>query len=86
MSDSDIPTKEIGEMLDTVTEKLPKLFKVLRESIFSAQVGSEIGVAVGNFYQALVEKGVPEDRAADLTTDYLRTLTNIGKTMKWKND
>lgn len=93
----DIPTEVIANLLDTlserlpnlidtISEKLPKLISGIRDTIFSPDAGRDIGNAVANFYHALIEKGIPGDTAASLTSDYLHTLTNIGKNLKLRHD
>ena len=86
MQKNEIPVKDINDLLDVIYEKLPKVFKAIRESIFSAQAGTDIGTAIGNFYKALLEKGVPEDKAMELTSEYLRTLTNLSENIKYKKE
>ena len=75
--DSNIPVQQIGELLDMVAEKLPRIIVPLKDTLFSAAAGREMGEAVGNFYQMLVEKGIPEEKAMELAEDYLKTLTGI---------
>jgi hypothetical protein len=77
MSNKDIPVQEIGELFDTIIEKLPRVFNALRESIYSAEAGKDMGDAVGSFYKGLVDKGVPENKAMELTMEYLETLKSI---------
>lgn len=81
MSNHDIPVEEIGQLLDTIATRLPKVFQAIRDSVFSPEAGTEIGTSVGNFYKALVDKGIPEEKALELTTEYLNTMKAIGRQM-----
>lgn len=45
---SDIPVKEIGELLDEVSGKIPKLLTGVMDSLYSAEAGKKIGQASGD--------------------------------------
>ena len=76
-----LPVEQIGQLLDMVAEKLPRIIVPLKDTLFSATAGREMGEAVGNFYQQLVEKGIPAEKALELAEDYLKTLTSITNMM-----
>lgn len=78
--------EELNAVLTTVTEKVPELIRALRASFFSAEAGTDFGEAIGNFYKSLVEKGIPEEKALELTSNYLDTFRNIGKMINLGND
>ena len=44
---SNIPVKEIGEMFDEISEKLPKLIKSLVDTLYSDRVGPKNGAGCG---------------------------------------
>lgn len=75
--DSDIPVKEIDEMLNSVSEKVPKLIKGLIGSLYSAEAGSQMGKAVGNFYKEMVDAGIPADDALKMAKDYMISLKDV---------
>lgn len=68
----DIPVKEISELFDVLSEKLPGVMKAVRDSFFSAEAGAGMGDAVGCFYKSLVDKGIPEEKAYELTLAFLK--------------
>lgn len=80
MSES-IPVKEISEMLDSVSDKVPKLIKGLMGSLYSAESGSNMGQAVGNFYKEIVEAGIPKEDALKMSKDYMLSLKDIAANM-----
>ena len=51
---NEIPVKEIGELFDVLSEKLPGVMKAVRDR-FSAEAGAGLGDAVGSFYKSLVQ-------------------------------
>jgi len=78
---SEIPVKEIGELLDQVTSKLPKLIDSLMGSLFSAETGKQMGQAVGSLYKELLEAGIPKEEALQMAKDYMLTLKDVAKNM-----
>jgi hypothetical protein len=80
---SDIPVEDIGRMLDVVSEKIPHLIKSLKELIYSPQAGREMGQAVGNFYNELVNSGLDKELATELTREYMRALQALSKGMNF---
>lgn len=71
---ADIPVKEIGELLDEVSGKIPKLITGLMDTLYSADAGKKMGQAVGSFYKELVEGGIPQEDALKMAKDYMLTL------------
>lgn len=71
--------QELAQVFDTLMEKVPQLFHALRATLFSPESGTEFGEAVGNFYQSLVNKGIPQEKALELTSKYLENFGNISK-------
>lgn len=74
---SEIPTKEIGELLDQVSTKIPKLINGIMDSMYSAEAGKKMGQAVGSFYKELLEAGIPQDEALKMAKDYVLSLKDI---------
>ncbi|MCL2663998.1 MAG: hypothetical protein FWE82_00145 [Defluviitaleaceae bacterium] len=75
----DIPVKEIGELLDEVSDKVPKLISGLLGTLYSGEAGENMGFAVGNFYKALVESGIPNEDAVSMARDYMLSMRDMVK-------
>jgi hypothetical protein len=75
----EIPVKEISELLDTVSKKLPDLISNLLRTIYSQEAGSEMGKAVGSLYKELLASDIPQDVALKMATDYMISLKDILK-------
>ena len=73
----EIPVKEISELFDVLSEKLPGVMKAVRDSFFSAEAGAGMGDAVGSFYKSLVDKGIPEEKAYELTLAFLKQFQRV---------
>lgn len=73
--------KELSEVLDTVTAKVPKLIKELVGSLYSPDAGADMGKAVGSYYRNLIEAGIPKDVAIEMAKDYAISVTKVMKTV-----
>lgn len=74
---NEIPTKEIGELLDEVSTKVPKLILGVMQSLYSADAGKSMGQAIGNLYRELVESGIPQEEALKMAKDYMLSIKDI---------
>ena len=75
----DIPGKEIYEVLNWVSTKIPNLIKGIIDSLYSAEVGKGMGQAVGNMYKEMVEAGIPNEDALQMARDYMISLKDMLK-------
>ena len=73
----DQEVNELKEVLDVVSEKVPKLLKDLVGTLFSPEAGKNAGAAVGSYYKALVEAGIPADQALAMAQQYASLPTKI---------
>ncbi|MCE4613940.1 MAG: hypothetical protein F7B60_00185 [Desulfurococcales archaeon] len=60
--------KSVTEFLKEAKEPIEELLKTLGASLD----GSKIGQDVAKFYKSLIEAGIPEDMAKQMTTDYFQ--------------
>ncbi len=74
--------KEIAEIMESVSEKIPTLIKGVLDSFFSPEAAANIGKAVATFRKSLIEGGIPEKEAQEMTREYLQTLTKWSDIMK----
>ena len=71
--------KEIGEILDTISEKIPKLISGIMTTLYSAENGKNMGKAIGSFYKELLDAGIPEDVAIEMAKDYMISMKDMAK-------
>ena len=64
-------------MLEVVSDKIPSMIKGIMESFFSPQAAANVAKAVTEFRKTLIEGGISEEEAMEMTREYLRTLTNL---------
>lgn len=78
--------KELSEVLEVVSEKVPGIISGLFNAIYSPKAGAEAGKSVGNFYTNLLESGIPEDVALKLTERYMFSIKDIVGAVKSDNE
>ena len=77
MSNNDIPVKEIGEMMDMVSAKLPGLIREIQSVLFSEEGATTMSKAVVTFYKNLIDAGMEKEDAMRLTQEYMSTLKSL---------
>jgi hypothetical protein len=73
---------EVAEIFETLSSKLPAMINGILGSLFSVEAASNMGKSVAEFRKNLIEGGIPEDEAMEMTREYLGTLTNWSKMMR----
>jgi hypothetical protein len=69
--------KEVKEILDVVSDKIPKLLNDLTDVLYGKEQSQKYGIAVAGFYKSLKDAGMTDLQAFELTKQYMGTL-NIG--------
>ncbi len=72
--------EKIKEILDVVSEKIPRLLRELSDLLYSPKSAKQYAEAAATFYKELKEAGMTDEQAFELTSQYLSTL-NFGKMM-----
>jgi Sec-independent protein translocase protein TatA len=67
--------EDIAMIFDTLSTKVPEMIRGILGSLFSPEAATNMGKAVAEFRKALVEGGIPEEEAMEMTRQYLATLT-----------
>lgn len=73
---------EVAEIFETLSTKIPQMINGILGSLFSVEAASNMGQAVAEFRKKLIEGGIPEKEAMEMTRDYLGTLTSWSKMMR----
>jgi len=69
--------KDIKEILDVVSEKVPELLEKVTNAIYGAENAKKFAAAVAEFYKSLKAAGMTDGQAYELTKEYMSSL-NIG--------
>lgn len=70
--------EHVKEILDVVSEKIPKLIENLTDILYGEKSSAKFGKAVASFYKELVESGMTKDQAYELTQQYMSSLNLSG--------
>lgn len=73
--------KELNDVLEVVSTKVPKLITELLKTLYSEDAGSQMGKAVGQFYKELIAAGIPEAEALKMSKDYMDTVKSLASSM-----
>ncbi len=80
--------EEVREVLEAVTGFLKQIKEPIRDLVYiviDALNGEKLGREVAAFYRALIDNGVPEDLAKEMTREFLskklEAAPSIGKLM-----
>jgi len=79
-TDGDV--REMAEMLDMISDKIPKILNGMMESLYSVDRAKTIGQSVGALYKELMESGIPEDAALKMSMDYMISIKDVSKMTK----
>lgn len=63
--------QEIKEILDVVSEKVPKLLEEITDALFSPEKAEKFGETVAKFYKAMIDSGMSPDQAFELTQKFM---------------
>ena len=69
MADKD--AQEVREILEAVSETVPKLLNEITETLFNPERTKEFGKTVAEFYKTMVENGMPPEQAFELTKKFM---------------
>jgi len=64
----------IREMLDVVSDRIPHLMRGMHESVYSPEQVQATAQAFASFYKTLVDSGMPEHLAAEMTRQHFDNL------------
>ncbi|MEE9116553.1 MAG: hypothetical protein V3U09_06625 [Thermoplasmata archaeon] len=70
--------ENVKEILDVVSEKIPKLIENLTDVLYGEKSSAKFGKAVATFYKELVDSGMTKEQAYELTQQYMSSLNLAG--------
>jgi hypothetical protein len=66
--------KALPELFGALNESIPKLISGLIGSVYSPETARNMATAIGQFYSKLIEEGIPEEVALDMTKKFVGAL------------
>ncbi|MEE9592567.1 MAG: hypothetical protein V3W28_03185 [Thermoplasmata archaeon] len=76
MADTD--AEEIQAILSVVSTEIPKLLTAISDSLFGAEQTGKYAEAVSDFYKSLREAGMDENKAFELTKQFMDRSNLVG--------
>ena len=76
MGDTD--AEEVQAILSVVSTEVPKLLSAINDSLFGAEQTGKYAEAVSEFYKSLREAGMDEDKAFELTREFMDRSNLVG--------
>lgn len=75
--------EELKEVMETLNETVPSLLSGIVESIYNTEDSEKLAKNTANFYKELVDAGMDEDKAYELTRDFMqsRDVTSVVKSI-----
>ncbi len=82
MEDMD-DVEELKEVMETLNETVPSLVSGIVEAIYNTEDSEKLAKSTANFYKELVDAGMDEDKAYELTRDFMqnRDVTSVVKSI-----
>ena len=78
--------EDLAMVFDTLSTKVPEMIRGILGSLFSPEAAANMGKAVAEFRKSLIEGGIPEEEAMEMTREYLATLTKWSDIVKDSRD
>jgi len=80
-TDSMDDVEELKEVMETLNETVPELISGIVKAIYNAEDSKNLAKSTANFYKELVDAGMEEDKAYELTRDFMesRDVTSVVK-------
>ncbi len=66
--------KALPELFNAINESVPKMISSIIGSVYSPEAAGNMGTAVGQFYSKLLEEGIPEPVALEMTKKFVGAL------------
>ena len=77
--------KALPDLFKAINDSVPQLISGIIGSVYSPEAAESMGSAVGKFYAKLIEEGIPQDVALDMTKKFVGAL-DFGKLISIASD
>ena len=85
MADED-DVKELKEVFEVLSENVPKLIEEIVNALYSTSNAEQLAKEVANFYKTMIDAGMSEDKAYELTKKFMESRDIIGVVKKILSD
>jgi len=70
--------QEVKEILEAVRDTIPDLIKGIVDALYSAQSAEDFAKQVANFYKSMIEAGMSNEQAFELTKEFMESRDIVG--------
>ncbi len=70
--------QEVKEILEVVSKEIPKLIESLTDILYGEESSAKYGKAIASFYKSLIDSGMTNEQAYELTQQYMSSLNLAG--------
>ena len=93
--DDEKDMEEFREVMTTLRDFIPEMIRKIVEVLYSQQNAEDFARQVANFYKSMVDAGMSNDQAFELTKEFmesrdvigiLKKILSEGNWGKWKNE
>lgn len=78
--------EELKEVMETLNETVPSLISGIVEAIYNLEDSEKLAKSTANFYKELVDAGMDEDKAYELTKDFMESRDVTAVVQKLLNE
>ena len=82
MSKDEKDGDDVAEILAAVSEHVPKLLNEITEALFNAEKTEACAVSVAKFYKSMIDAGMDEEKAFELTQKFMDSSSPGGMISK----
>lgn len=75
MSDDGMDADELKEILGVVSSEIPKLLDAITNTIYNSENAENYGKSIAMFYKQLIEAGMDQQQAYELTQHYMSNMS-----------
>ncbi len=95
MGNDEKDVEELKEVMNTLKDTVPALIKGIVDALYSSQSAEDFGKQVADFYKSMIEAGMNNEQAFELTKQFmesrdivgiLKKVLSEGNWGKWKNE
>ncbi len=65
--------EDLKEVMETLNDTVPSLISGIVEAVYNAENSEQLAKSTANFYKELVDAGMGEDKAYQLTRDFMKS-------------
>jgi len=70
--------QEVREVMEALKDTVPALIKGIIDALYSAQSAEDFGKQVAGFYKSMIDAGMTNEQAFELTKEFMESRDIVG--------